>query len=198
MNRCDLGWAAVLAGGRSRRFGSPKALAQWDGEVLIGRIIRKLRESFDHVMIIADDPGLYAPFGCPVFPDPLPDRGPLAGLCSALEHCGGEYLFLTACDMPFLSEALIHEMRRRIPEEEPDIAAARNGGMIQTFQAYYRRNLLDSIDPASGRGLFSLFGDHRVMVIDPSAEGQSDNWSNRTFANFNCAEDLEQFKLQGS
>ena len=189
MNPDDLNWAAVLAGGKSSRFGSNKALALWKGEILIERIIRQLRESFDHVMIISDDPESYAFTGCPVYPDPLSEKGPRAGLCSALEHCGGEYVFLTACDMPFVSGKLIDELRSRILKETVDIAAVHCRGRQQPFQAFYSRRLLECIDPAKGRGLRSLFDYYRTVLI----EGYEDD-----FADINRLEDLETLRTSES
>lgn len=185
MTAADLSWAAVLAGGKSSRFGSNKALALWDGEPLIVRIVRLLRKRFDHVMIISDDPEPYAFTGCPVHPDPLPGKGPLAGLCSALEHCGGEYVYLTACDMPSLSEELIDEQRLLIRREDPDAAVIRSGGVIQPFRAFYRRSLLERIDPASGKGLCSLIKGAKTSVIEDTDE---------ILININRPEDLEIFR----
>ncbi len=178
----DLKWAAVLAGGKNSRFGSNKALALWKGEPLIAAVIRQLYEFFDHVMIISDDADSYGFTGCPVYPDPLPGKGPLAGLCSALDHCGGEYLFLTACDMPLVSGQMIDKLRNRILEEGPDAAAVRTGGLIQPFGAFYRRTLLERIDPASGKGLYSLIKVCRTSVIGDYEE---------ILININRPEDLE-------
>lgn len=73
---------AVLAGGRSSRFGSDKALARIDGERLIDRAVAALAPHCDAVVVIGrDDPD----HACA--PDwPEPDRGPLGGLAGALRH----------------------------------------------------------------------------------------------------------------
>ena len=185
MTREDLSWAAVLAGGGSRRFGSNKALVLWEGETLISRIVRQLDQLFDHVMIIADDQDLYDFPGCPVYPDLLPGKGPLGGLCSAFEHCGGGYLFLTACDMPFLEPLLVEDLRGRVLEDQPEIAAVRTGERVQPFQAFYRCSLAGTIDTDERRSLMSLFDRSRLSLI----EGVEDD-----FININRPGDLERFR----
>ena len=69
---------AVLAGGRSTRFGSDKALAVLGGETLLARAIATLRAQCPAVVVAGREDGL---------PDwPAPDRGPLGGLAAALRY----------------------------------------------------------------------------------------------------------------
>lgn len=74
----------VLAGGLSRRFGSDKALALFDGRALIEHALAALAGQADAVAIIGrDHPGALS------IPDrPAPGLGPLGGLCGALHHAG--------------------------------------------------------------------------------------------------------------
>jgi molybdopterin-guanine dinucleotide biosynthesis protein A len=87
---------AVLAGGRSSRFGSDKALAVMpDGRTLLDHAIAGLTPHVAQVMICGRDGGLAD--------RPAPDMGPLGGLNAALHHaqqhgfCG---VLTTGCDMP--------------------------------------------------------------------------------------------------
>ncbi len=76
----------VLAGGKSRRFGSDKALALLDGRPLIAHAVEALSGWCDHVVITGRMAG-----PAPCLPDwPRPDMGPLAGLAAALRLAGDE------------------------------------------------------------------------------------------------------------
>lgn len=103
---------AVLAGGRSRRFGSDKALAEIHGQTLIDRAIADLSACVDTVAVCGREiEGLLS------LPDrPRADMGPLGGLNAALHHAashGFAGVLSTGCDMPVfprdLAAALIGE-----------------------------------------------------------------------------------------
>jgi molybdopterin-guanine dinucleotide biosynthesis protein A len=88
---------AILAGGRSSRFGSDKAMAiMADGRTLMDHAMAGLAPHVARVVICGRDGGL---------PDrPAPDMGPLGGLNAALHHAleqGFAGVLTTGCDMPF-------------------------------------------------------------------------------------------------
>lgn len=87
---------AVLAGGRSSRFGSDKALAMLpDGRTLLDHAIAGLAPHVEQVMICGRAAGLAD--------RPAPDMGPLGGLNAALHHAqahGFAGILTTGCDMP--------------------------------------------------------------------------------------------------
>jgi len=70
----------VLAGGRSRRFGSDKALAELDGRTLIAQAVDALAGWCEHVVVVGR-----AEAPAPTRPDwPRPGMGPLGGIAAAL------------------------------------------------------------------------------------------------------------------
>lgn len=72
----------VLAGGRSTRFGSDKALAVVDGQTLIERAVEQLAH-WCGAVVVAGRPAAPAPT---VQDWPAPGMGPLGGLAAALRH----------------------------------------------------------------------------------------------------------------
>jgi molybdopterin-guanine dinucleotide biosynthesis protein A len=71
---------AVLAGGKSSRFASDKALAELDGHTLIARAVDALSGWCEYVVVVGRE---LAP--APTLPDwPRPGMGPLAGIAAAL------------------------------------------------------------------------------------------------------------------
>src|ERR1043166_4342024 len=109
---------AILAGGESRRFGSNKALADFEGETLVGRAARRLGPLTNDLFLVANDPAPYAFLGLVVHPDDRPGHGPLSGLHAALLRARHEWTFLVACDMPHASPAVAEAMAGGL-EEEP-------------------------------------------------------------------------------
>jgi molybdenum cofactor guanylyltransferase len=77
----------ILAGGRSTRFGSDKALAVIGGKSLLDHAIARLAPQVAALAINtnSNDPA-FTNFGLPLIRDATPDfRGPLAGVLAALE-----------------------------------------------------------------------------------------------------------------
>jgi molybdopterin-guanine dinucleotide biosynthesis protein A len=90
---------AVLAGGRSSRFGSDKAAALIDGKPMLDWVVDALAPQVDDVIICGRE---FAGRLC--VPDhPAPDLGPLGGLSAALRHAaanGFDAVLSTPCDTP--------------------------------------------------------------------------------------------------
>lgn len=96
----------VLAGGRSTRFGSDKALAELDGHTLLARAVDTLAGWCEHVVVAGRET---AP--APTLPDwPRPGMGPLGGIAAALHHARDEgYSAVLTCgvDSTGLPEDLV-------------------------------------------------------------------------------------------
>jgi molybdenum cofactor guanylyltransferase len=73
---------AILAGGKSSRFGSDKALAVHDGRPLIEHVASALSVQCDALVVVGRTQDGYQ---C-ISDRPAPNMGPLAGLASALAH----------------------------------------------------------------------------------------------------------------
>lgn len=109
---------AVLAGGRSRRFGSDKAAALLQGTALIEHVLARLAPQVDAILVC----GRTLP-GYPGIADrPAADLGPLGGLAAALRH-GCDHGFATVvtvpCDAPLLNRDLV----ARLAPNAPAVAA---------------------------------------------------------------------------
>lgn len=102
----------VLAGGESRRFGSPKGSVPLHGRPLIAHVIERIKTQTDAPIIVnAGADSIYAEMGCPMCPDRAGlSLGPLAGLHAAMVW-GGEggfsHIATVALDTPFLPPDLI-------------------------------------------------------------------------------------------
>ncbi|MDO7841883.1 molybdenum cofactor guanylyltransferase [Sphingomonas immobilis] len=105
---------AVIAGGRSRRFGSDKALVMIAGRPMIDHVIAALRPQVDGVIVCGRAwPGLTA------IADERPGRlGPLAGLEAALRHaveCG----YAAVLSVPVDTLPLPGDLPRLLASEGP-------------------------------------------------------------------------------
>lgn len=135
--------AVILAGGKSSRIGRNKALLDFGGEPLIGRIHRILKQAFERVLISANDEDTYRFLGAPVIPDVFPGGGSLAGIHSGLLACSSPHCFFVACDMPFLNVDLIRYLHGLIAGYDVVIPISDQG--YEPLHAFYSRQCLPHI-----------------------------------------------------
>jgi len=98
----------LLAGGLSRRFGSPKAFAEIEGEFFYECAYRALAGVCDRIVVVSR-PELVSRF--PVDYNVITDvdwikgQGPLAGIYSGMAAIHAEKYVVLPCDMPFIGIA---------------------------------------------------------------------------------------------
>lgn len=188
--------ALILAGGRGTRIGYDKKELVLGGEKIIYKLISLLQREFDFVYVSSNTEFKHS--GISVVRDIL-GAGPLAGIYSALSGISCEtqekdgYLYVTACDMPFISSAHINKLKAAALESRrkngilPDvIAVKRPDGFIEPFNALYHVKTAPVIKERLERGeykaglLFPLLNVHPVNQFDKDE-----------FFNINTGSDLQ-------
>lgn len=128
----------VLAGGQSSRMGTDKALVELDGEPLIVRALAILRGAGLEAAIAGARSDLSA-YG-PVLKDG--GRGPLDGICLALESTPAEYAGFLSVDMPLIPSALLSFLLGHARRTEAGIVLVSVSGFAQPFPAVVHRDAL--------------------------------------------------------
>ena len=184
--------AIVLAGGRSSRMGTPKALLPFDNEPLIVHIVATLRRLFAEVVVVAA-PGQDLP-SMPVtlVRDDVAYQGPVGGIYYGLTAAGGDVSFVTSCDSAFLNSDLISHLLSQIPEH--DVVVPHWQGRFQPLHAVYRRSLLPLLEGQLARGELRpvyLFDKVRTLRIDEDEIRRFDP-EGSSFFNMNTPEDYAE------
>lgn len=135
---------AVLAGGKSSRFGSNKAIAQWGSKTIIATIIETAKLLSDELVIVTKDFETYKDLGVRLVPDLIADAGPLGGLYSAMKASHSSHIFLLACDMPCINADLIKFMIT-LPTWSPVIIPVTDNG-FEPLHAFYHCSLEKPIE----------------------------------------------------
>jgi molybdopterin-guanine dinucleotide biosynthesis protein A len=158
----------LLVGGRSTRFGSPKALAPLNGELLAERAWRLLGETCSERFAIgkaADK--LDLPFE--VLDDGTETRAALAGIVAGLKIASADVAVAVPVDMPRLTRELLLDLA----------AACRKAAAPQTtpLPAAYRKTALPVLERRVAEGAFALHEalDELRAVRLPLDETQLDN-----------------------
>ncbi len=134
MNFC----AVVLAGGKSSRMGSDKALLEIGGQTLLERQIDLAREMGAEKIFISGRAGQdYSAFGCRALRDKFPGAGPLAGIERALAACASPLLLVLAVDLPEMNAKVLRKLFAHCAENRG--ASPSVNGSIEPLAAFYPR-----------------------------------------------------------
>lgn len=132
--------AFVLAGGRSQRMGTDKALLQIGGKALIEHALFLLQAVGLSATIAGGAPAL-ASFA-PLAPDAITDQGPLAGICSAMQRADSAWCVFATVDMPLAPPVLIRLLLATAMRAQAALAIASLSGFRYTFPVVLHRDLL--------------------------------------------------------
>ncbi|MDD2735068.1 MAG: molybdenum cofactor guanylyltransferase [Desulfuromonadaceae bacterium] len=158
--------AVILAGGRSSRMQSNKALLPYRGGRFIEAIHRLLQTIFPEVILVTNNPEQYEFLPCRKVPDLYEGMGVLAGIHSGLYHSSNPAIFAVACDMPYLTESLIRYIASRA--DAGGVQLPESPGGLEPLHAAYGKECLAAIEATllSGqRRIVSFFDRTNVNKI---------------------------------
>jgi molybdopterin-guanine dinucleotide biosynthesis protein A len=192
--------AVVLVGGEARRAnGQEKYFFMYQGRTFIERLVDSLEEVVDEIILVAKNPEQCRRFrtirGIRCITDIRGGIGPIGGLHAGSLAAQGEFIFVSACDMPCINPAVIAHLFECIDNYDAVIPRW-NPDMLEPLHAVYRRSALltylESHDSLSLRAMVRSLSARYVPVdelkiLDPAL---------RTFTNINKLEDLERINSQ--
>ncbi len=119
--------SALIAGGKSKRFGSPKELAGYDGRRLIDYAIDIAQSISENTIIISNTIDISAYPKIPVYDDLIADCGPLGGIYTALHYSKDKYVAVLPVDMPLLNLKIYRTLYPSLNDEKPVVACSHKG-----------------------------------------------------------------------
>ena len=183
--------AALLAGGKSSRFGEDKAFFEWRGQPLFAFQLRKLAQLDPNRIFLSANPGQGFPDfleGVTIVHDEKSELGPIGGLATCLEKCESDFLIVLAVDLPNLPldflQMLVKTGKGIVPRIE---------GRFEPLVAVYPKEILSLVRDQIEQGERSL----QKLLLRAEAENLMeplDIYSGNErefFANLNRPEDLE-------
>lgn len=134
----------LLAGGKSRRMGKDKRFLLIGEQALFERTLAVLRSVFQTTCVVIAQDSQPLEGAVPVVRDLVADCGSLGGLYTGLKQAHTEYVFVVACDMPFLNPTLARHMVSL--KDKADIVMVRLEQGLQPTHALYSRRCLPVIE----------------------------------------------------
>jgi len=157
----------ILAGGRSSRMGSNKALLRYRGGRFIEAIYRQLSGLLDDVLLVTNTPEQYRFLNCRIVADIHPGLGALAGLQAGLQYADTDHIFAVACDMPYLNDTLVRALLAR--RQQADVVIPESDQGLEPLHAVYGKACLPHMEDAllaGRRRLISFLPQVRVQRFD--------------------------------
>lgn len=189
--------AAILAGGKNSRMkGRNKAFLRINGCILVERTIKLLKEIFEEIIIVTNSPQDFASYGNDVviIEDIIKDRGPLCGIHSALCRTSKEAVFFTACDMPFLHNAIIRDEIDCFRKADCDCMVPKIGALVEPVCAIYKKDLSEEIEFFLRKSNKLAIRDFLKTVNTHYLDLEDNIFHRNAFRNVNTPEDADKIK----
>ncbi len=186
--------AVILAGGEGSRMGGiDKGLLELNGQPLIEHVMARIAPQVAQLIISANrNLERYQSYGYPVITDQMTDKGPLAGILSALQHCQSDWLLTIPCDTPRIPIDLVARMRNAADQTTQQklaaIYSAHDGEQLQPLFSMIHRDLTTSLQDylaAGNRKVARWLMQQGYVAVDFSDQADA-------FANINTPEMLAQ------
>ncbi len=187
---------AILCGGDASRFGSDKTRVRINETPLYRLIWNKLEDKSDDVFLQVDPADEY---DLPCRPDLTSRKGPLGAIYSALTHAAHDWLFVSACDLPYLDPRIVNELYLEIEEGAEVVIPRWDSGYLEPLTALYHTSVIDTLEKTleSGTRKITDFLDcldnvKKVAVDQLVEEGRI---SSSCFFNVNTRKDFKKLDL---
>lgn len=177
----------ILAGGKSQRFGTDKALAVHEGKTLLEKAVNLLLSVRLEPVIVTRRGADYSFAGCTVLMDVLADKGPLGGIYTAMSFFKENPFLILTCDMPALTPAALSALLSAREKQNAATVFQSADGQVQPFPGIYEPSLFQTVrerlfqDQLSIQGLLDDVPTRKVVLWEGPAE---------VLANVNRGEDL--------
>lgn len=99
----------ILAGGKSSRMGTDKALLKYKGKTFVQIIYDNLKYICSDVIISSNNSEVKIE-GVKTVEDEFKNIGPMGGLYTCLKHSKTDYSFVVSVDTPFISAKLLSKI----------------------------------------------------------------------------------------
>ncbi len=189
----------ILAGGESRRFGSPKALAVYNGKCLIQYSYELLKEYCDELIVISHS-DLKAQLKSVVEIEITEDlgmykgKGPLAGIMTGMEEKRGDWYMVMPCDTPKMSEKVLSTLLKCRSNEYDAVIPIVNG-KIQPLAGIYHIEIKPKIKSLLEQNIYKMTALLDMCNVRYISE-QELGVGGEEFMNINHFSDFEQLNSE--
>lgn len=183
----------ILAGGVNRRLpGKKKTFHRVGDRMILDTIYAAFSGLFAEIIIVVNDPLDFVNWDLVVARDIIPTRNALAGLHAGLFYASNDYIYVTACDTPFISKPVIRYLAGQIAAGVDVVIPQTDDGM-EPLSAVYSKTCLPLIEKNLEQHVYMIkkfFKNGKIRAVPADILRALDPELNFVF-NVNTPEDLE-------
>ncbi|UFJ42108.1 molybdenum cofactor guanylyltransferase [Brevibacillus humidisoli] len=173
----------ILAGGASRRMGTPKEMLDWGGQPLILHLVKSVLAAEIPCLVIANQQArlpvdTFKEMGVQLSADIVFSSGPISGFCTAFRLRREEVLLFLSCDLPFVDQAQIDLLLAKTEQLNCwDAVVPETEGRMQPLFALYHRRTQDMWEEAHHSGALRITRVVEKLRVNMLPEGYLDYWT---------------------
>ncbi len=183
--------AAIIAGGKSQRFGRNKLREPLGGRQMIDFAIDLGQSIARECFIVHGDDDDFADKGLRHYKDVVPSCGPLSGVYTALFYAAQPWVATIPADVPLLPPAIYELLYEHLQKDKPVVAVSHKG--IEPLVAIWPRVLVETVEHFVHRRQLAL---HQVLktlnAVEIHISDMIADYNPYFFLNVNTHEDFEQ------
>lgn len=181
-----------MGGKNSRMGGNVKGFLKINDVTFLEKIISDL-EDFSNIYLSVNkkfssqEIKAFEDMGLTVIVDMYDDIGPMGGMYSSLKNCKEDYLFITACDMPYINKDLINELKANV-KENTDVVLFSKNKLLYPLGAIYSKSLIPFMEELIIKGEYKplkLIRNSNFIELPL----ENTNLSDEAFRNINTPEE---------
>ena len=157
----DIGALILMGGKNSRMNGNVKGLLKIKNSTFLEKIQETLND-FSSIYLSINDKFSkeqkqnFEKMGFKIIEDIYKEIGPLGGIYSSLLNCKEEYLFITACDMPFITKNSIEVLCNKVDKNIDGVVFYDKNNKLYPLGAIYSKNVLPIIEEMIEKKYYKL------------------------------------------
>jgi molybdopterin-guanine dinucleotide biosynthesis protein A len=139
----------VLAGGKSRRMGTCKALARFNGEPMVAAVFNNAKPLFRRVIVVVKNSSqrhaIERVLHRSVATDGSRSFSPAVGMKAGAARSDADAFFVIACDLPYVRRGTISRLLKHAGR---DCVAYAHDGHYEPLCALYSRRFIEALQPS--------------------------------------------------
>ena len=157
----DIGALILMGGKNSRMNGNVKGLLKIKNSTFLEKIQETLND-FSSIYLSINDKFSkeqkqnFENMGFKIIEDIYKEIGPLGGIYSSLLNCKEEYLFITACDLPFITKNSIVVLCNKVDKNTDGVVFYDKNNKLYPLGAIYSKNVLPIIEEMIEKKYYKL------------------------------------------